>query len=47
MEFNTYDGTTDSLDHLKSYQALMMIQGANDALLCLAFLATFQKVAQA
>lgn len=38
-----YDGIMDPMDHLKSYKALMMIQGTTDALLCLAFLTTLRK----
>ena len=41
-----YEGTIDPLDHLESYKALMRIQGATDALLCLAFLATLRKSAR-
>ena len=29
-----YDSSIDLVDHLESYKALMMIQGAIDALLC-------------
>ena len=36
-QVHLYDGTTDPLDHLESYKVLMMIQGAPDALLCIAF----------
>ena len=32
-----YDGSTDSVDHLESYKALMTIQGATDTLLCIGF----------
>ena len=41
-----YEGITDSLDHLKSYKALMRIQGTTDILLYLAFLATLRKSAR-
>lgn len=38
-------GTMDSLEHLKSDKALMMIHGATNALLYLAFQDTLYKVA--
>lgn len=45
-QLNPYDGIANLLDHLESYIAFMMIKGAIDTLLCLAFLATLYKVAQ-
>ncbi|XP_073110866.1 uncharacterized protein [Elaeis guineensis] len=42
-----YDGSTDPVDHLESYKALMTIQGATDALLCIGFPATLRKAARA
>ena len=42
-----YDGTTDPCDHLERYHTLMMIQGANDPLMCLSFPTTLQKFAWA
>ena len=41
-----YEGIIDPLDHLESYKALMRIQGVIDALLCLAFSPTLQKLAR-
>ena len=41
-----YDGTTDPLDHLEVYRSRMRIQGATDALLCIAFSATLKATAQ-
>lgn len=38
-----YNSTTDPLDHLENYKALMLIQGTLDDLLCMACLATFIK----
>ena len=38
-----YDGTTDPLDHLESFKALMLLHGATDGVMCRAFLATLQK----
>ena len=35
----------DPCNHLERYRTLMMIQGANDALMCLSFLTTLQKSA--
>lgn len=34
LQLKPYDGTTNLLDHLKSYKALMRIQDILDALLC-------------
>ena len=42
-----YDGSTDPVDHLESYKALMTIQGATDALFCIGFPATLCKAARA
>ena len=42
-----YDGSTDPIDHLESYKALMTIQGATDALFCISFPATLRKAARA
>ena len=42
-----YDGSTDPVDHLESYMALMTIQGATDALLCIDFPTTLHKAARA
>ena len=42
-----YDGTVDPCDHLERYRTLMMIQGANDPLMCLSFPTTLQKSAWA
>lgn len=41
-----YDGSSDLLNDLKSYKALMMIQEAINAHLYLAFLVTLRKSAQ-
>ena len=41
-----YDGTTDPLNHLESFKALMLFHGAIDGILCHAFLATLRKVAR-
>lgn len=46
-QLDLYDGTTNPFDHLESYKALMQVQGATDALLCIAFSATLRKVAHA
>lgn len=39
-QLEPYNGTTDPLDHLESYKALIKIQSTFDALLYIAFLAT-------
>ena len=46
-QIDPYDGISDPRDHMENYKALMMIQGASDALLCLAFLTTLRKMARA
>ena len=45
-QMEPYDGTSDPLDHLGSFKAHMMIQGASDAMYCLAFPATLKKSAR-
>lgn len=45
-ELNLYDNIIDPLDYLESYNTFILIQGAIDALLYLAFLATLWKVAR-
>ena len=40
-----YDGSTDSIDHLEDYEALMMIQGVTDVLLYIGFPAIIRKTA--
>ena len=46
-QIEPYDGFTNPLDHLESYKALMLLQGASDALLCIAFSITLRKTARA
>ncbi|XP_038985514.1 uncharacterized protein LOC120111721 [Phoenix dactylifera] len=41
-----YNGTTDPLDHLESYRALMALQGSLEAMLCKAFPATLRRTAR-
>ena len=41
-----YDGSTDLVDHLESYKALMTIQEVTDALFCIDFPTTLRKVAR-
>ena len=41
-----YDGTFDPFDHLGSFKAHMMIQGASDVMYCLAFPAILKKAAR-
>ncbi|GKV09790.1 hypothetical protein SLEP1_g21234 [Rubroshorea leprosula] len=41
----TYDGTKDPDEHLHTYQAIMRIQNANDAMMCKVFPATLKSTA--
>src|SRR3954464_5580286 len=41
-----YDGSGDPDDHIQSYRTSMKLQGANDSLIHLAFLATLKKAAR-
>ncbi|XP_038976929.1 uncharacterized protein LOC120107647 [Phoenix dactylifera] len=45
-QVETYNGTTDLLDHLESYGALMALQGSSEVILCKAFPATLREVAR-
>ena len=38
-----YDGSSDPLDHLEAFKALMLLHGTNDGTLYRAFLATLRK----
>ena len=40
----SFDDSADPIDHIEGYRALMALQGAFDALLCIAFPATLKKV---
>ncbi|GKV29507.1 hypothetical protein SLEP1_g38433 [Rubroshorea leprosula] len=42
----TYDGTGDPDEHLHTYQAIMRIQNANDAMMCKVFPATLKSIAR-
>ncbi|GKU91005.1 hypothetical protein SLEP1_g4936 [Rubroshorea leprosula] len=42
----TYDGSGDPNEHLHTYQAIMRIQNANDAMMCKVFLATLKSTAR-
>ena len=41
-----YDGTTDPLDHIESFKALMLLHRATDGVLCCTFSATLRKAAR-
>ena len=41
-----YDNSSDPLDHLEGYKALMMLQGASDTLLLFAFWVMLQNLVQ-
>ena len=42
-----YDDSSDPLDHLESYKALILLQRVSNALLCVAFLITLRKTVRA
>ncbi|GKV36704.1 hypothetical protein SLEP1_g44804 [Rubroshorea leprosula] len=42
----TYDGSGDPDEHLHTYQAIIRIQNANDAMMCKVFLATLKSTAR-
>ena len=42
----SFDSFADPMDHVEGYRALMALQGAFDALLCIAFLTTLKKAAR-
>ncbi len=44
-QIEPYNGTTDPLDHLESYRALMALQGSSKAVLCRAFPTTLRGTA--
>lgn len=46
ISVDPYDGSTNLVDHLKEYKALMQLHGTSNALLCLVFLMTLKKVAK-
>ena len=39
----SFDGSTDPMNHIEGYRALMTLQGASDVLLCIVFFATLKK----
>ncbi|XP_077223965.1 uncharacterized protein LOC143857425 [Tasmannia lanceolata] len=41
-----YDGTTDHVDHLKTFRTMMLLQGASDSFLCRAFPTTLTGAAR-
>ena len=41
-----YDNSIDPLNHLESYKALILLQRASDALICIAFPITLKKITQ-
>uniref|UniRef100_A0A6I9QMS4 Uncharacterized protein LOC105037092 n=1 Tax=Elaeis guineensis var. tenera TaxID=51953 RepID=A0A6I9QMS4_ELAGV len=45
-QLEAYDGTSDSVDHVETFKAAMLLQGASDAILCRAFPPTLKEVAR-
>ena len=44
--FESYDGTTDPVDHLEAFRTTMLLHGAPDAILCRAFPSTLKGAAR-
>ena len=44
--FESYDGTTDPIDHLEAFRTTMLLHGAPDAILCRAFPSTLKGAAR-
>ena len=45
-KFESYDGTSDPVDHLEAFRTMMLLHGAPDAILCQAFLSTLTGAAR-
>ena len=41
-QFESYDGTTDPVDHLEAFRMTMLLHGAPDTILCRAFPSTLK-----
>ena len=42
LQIESYDGTKDPLDHLKSFETMMHLQGEVDEIMCRAFPTTLR-----
>ena len=45
-QFESYDGTSDPVDHLEAFQTMMLLHGVLDAILCRAFPSTLKGAAR-
>ena len=45
-QFESYDGTSDPVDHLEAFRMMMLLHGAPDAILCRAFPSTLKEAAR-
>ena len=45
-QFESYDGTSDPVDHLEAFRTMMLLHGAPDAILCRAFPSTLKGAAR-
>ena len=45
-QFESYDGTSDSIDHLEAFWIMMLLHGTPDAILCRAFPSTLKGAAR-
>ena len=45
-QFESYDGTSDPVDHVEAFRIMMLLHGAPDVILCQAFPSTLKEAAK-